>query len=411
MKTRRGTTAANTSGRWICATVFGTALFCCARPARATNEIAALDGHYLGQAGTGIASSGGAVSLFHNPALIGATTGKGDFLFSPSLSYTHNSAPVAGPNQQQSNNAVSPAGFIAATYHLSPQLAIGAAFQPTGGSGGKYEVNGSEISAAAFALEADLAAAYAVTDRLSLGVMYRVGYLASTSKSPDASVPGATTKVSLSGADLFAFTAGAAYRFGDDDNATKVGFYFRSRISADITGTTETAGGKIDTTSHYSLPDKFQLGVSHTFLERRLLLAAQGGLAMYGWLPASTTTTLQLPTGPVTVVTTSADRTVWEGKVGGEYWAVPETFALRAGVWFGPEQTRDERVSIFNSMLGFFVKPTIGAGVRLGKVDLDLGLLLGIPHGKTVASTTNGNAGEYSGSVFSAALGFNYRFD
>ncbi|MCW5835463.1 MAG: hypothetical protein KIS78_23880 [Labilithrix sp.] len=385
------------------------ALLCGARAAGATTEIAALDGRYLGQAGTGIASSGGGAAMFHNPALLGATSSRGDFLFSPSLSYTQNSAPAAGPNQQQDTNAVSPAGFIAATYRIVPRLALGVAVQPTGGSGGKYEVNGAEISAAAFALEADVGAAFAITDRLSVGAMYRVGYLASTSKSPDAT--GGTAEASLSGADLFSFTVGAAYRFGDENNATKLGFYYRSRISAEISGKTETSAGKFDTTSHYALPEKFQLGISQALLDRRLLLAAQGGLVMYGWLPGSTTTTLETPAGPASVVTVSDDMTVWEGKVGGELWVVPETFAVRTGVWFGPEQVRNERVSLFNSMLGFAVKPTIGAGVQFGRVGVDLGAVFGLPHGETVTSTSNGNPGEYKqGLLVSVALGLNYRF-
>jgi len=257
--------------RWICLSLsLGAAALCCPPLAHATPEIGSLDGRFVGIGGCGIAAADGAAGMFHNPALLVTGAGKGDFLVSAAFSYTRTTAPVAGPYQEQTESAASPAAFMAAAYRILPRLALGVAIQPTGGSGGSFRVNGSEVSAAAFALEADLGAAYAITDRFSLGVMYRIGYLASTAKSPDPATS-SSTKATLSGGDFFAFTAGATYRFGNDHNPTRMGLYYRPSIAAEISGETETQFGNFDTVSRYAVPDKFQLGVSQALLNGRLL--------------------------------------------------------------------------------------------------------------------------------------------
>ncbi len=379
------------------------------RDARATTEASGLDARWGAQAGTGVASAEGAVSLFYNPARLNAV-GRGDLTLGAQLVNVQQNAPLLGPNQSQSSNEWAPVGFVDGSYRLTDKLVLGASFQPASGSGGNYNTPGGALSLTAFAAEASVGASYKILPRLWLGAQYRVTYTYLTTDVPTQLPTGASEEAETK---LHGFNfAGAAFGlfFAPADH-TGIGLYFRTRTNTTIDGSTSIGGQSYDASSRATSPDKIALGASQTFLHDALRVSIEGSIFTYGALDQATVVTVQTPGAPTVTTTVTDLKTIWEGKIGGEYWMLSHRLAVRAGLWLGPEPNRAGNTSALGMPPGFFVAPSIGVGTQLGAWNIDLGATEQVKHGETVDATVNGNPGSYERSLLDLQASARWRFE
>jgi len=392
---------------WIRSAVAASIVLCSAT-AFASSEGLSFDAESFGIAGTGTATAQGAHAMVHNPALLNASE-NGDVVLDGILVNQTLSAPILGPNGQLDSKGSLIAGFVGASVRVMPRLVLGISVSPGGGSGGDYTLPGGagELSAQLFSLEAALGASFKVTEDLWVGAEYRFSYLSEGLNQPTPTPAGVVqTKLSASGVAPFAGSLGLFWR---PAHSTGIGLYYRSRVSADVSGTLDAGPLSVGAHSHVATPDKLALGISQELLDARLRLTVQGAIAFYGALDGSTTTTFD--GGVLPPLTQTLDqRNIWEAKAGGEYWAVKGVFVIRAGIFVGDEQTRAGYENPFSPPATPFVAPTLGAGLKLGHVDINLGVAALLPHSEQVASTVNGFPGEYKASSIDGALGVRYRF-
>ena len=384
-------------------------LLAASRAAHANPDPPSEDPRANAMAGGGTTFSEGAAGLGVNPSLM-QYTDKGDAILAAYVLSTTVHAPVSGPNTRDGSTVVNPLGLVAATWRLTPKLVVGVGAQPTGGLGVQYDLaGGQQLKAVIAVVEIDVGLSYAVTDNFWIGAAYRPSYFSETltEPTPSAASPGGSTKISLSKFDPAGGIFGVHYT---PERNTNLAFVYRTRLSAELDGTAATPFGSFDATSEFASPDKLSLGVDHHFLDNNLLLSAQGELILYGALPGTTNSTVKTPAGTMTSALVADDKTIYDVKLGGEYWALPRRFAVRAGIYFSPDENSAAHVTPFGPNIGFMVTPTAGLGVRLGRWSIDAAVNWQFWHGETVASTTNGNPGRYTTGGVLAGLGGVFRF-
>jgi hypothetical protein len=380
-----------------------------ARDAGATTEASGLDARWGAQAGAGVASAEGAVSLFYNPARLNSV-GVGDLTLGAQLINVRQKAPLFGPYQAQSSNEWAPVGFLDGAYRFTDKLVLSASFQPASGSGGNYTTPGGPLSLTAVAAEGSVGGSYAILPNLWVGAQYRVTYTHVSTDVPTSLPNGASVDIDTK---LHGFNfAGAAFGvyFAPLEH-TGIGLYFRTRTNTTINGSSTIAGASYDASSRASSPDKIALGASQTFLRDALRVSIEGSVFTYGALDSATVVTVQTPGAPTVSTTVTDLKTIWEGKVGGELWVLPRRFAVRAGLWFGPEPNRAGNTSALGMPPGFFFAPSLGAGVQAGAWNFDLAATDQLTHGETVDSTINGNPGRYERSLFDVQASARWRFE
>jgi hypothetical protein len=104
------------------------------------------------------------------------------------------------------------------------------------------------------------------------------------------------------------------------------------------------------------------------------------------------------------------DETTWGVKVGGEYWAIRDRLAVRAGVWFGSEQGRQEHANYFEPYYGYQILPSAGVGLALGRWDLNATMTVLLKTKATVAQSDNGNPGIYEHYTYLPGISASYHF-
>ncbi len=195
---------------------------------------------------------------------------------------------------------------------------------------------GSELRGIFEVIELDVGLSYAITDNFWVGAAYRPSYFHAdlTEPTPTMTNAAAVTKLSLSKFDPAGGIFGVHYT---PERNTNLALVYRTRVTSGLDGTATTPFGNFDATSEYASPDKVTLGVDHHFARRPVpprradradpLRRAPRHDEQHGHhAHAGTTTTPSV----------ADDKTIYEVQVGGEYWAVPKLFALRAGLYFGP---------------------------------------------------------------------------
>ena len=379
--------------------------------ASATPELVSPDPRSLGLGGSGVAFADDASATHHNPARLQAVE-RASFVLGVAGLLAHQEAPLQDPPSptpsQKTSNVFAPFGMIGGAYRLSPRFVLGLSLLPGSGSAGRYELsNGTEVSGTLFSVEAQLAASFALLDNLWIGVEYRASYVNQVVKSPVA-LPDNTFFQGKLSLDTFNFVGAAAGIYYEPVRGTGIGFAYRSQMSHDLSGTTDTPAGSLPAHSHFATPDKFTLGVSQRLLDNDLLLSVQGALVMSPWVDKSTTTTIDTPAGPTSSTTVTNDRTFWEAKLGGEYW-IQKRWAIRAGLVLGNENTRRGNVSPFSSPpSNFVVAPTLGGGVKFGNWLIDGAAWFQFDHGDHVDASATVVPGDYRRSGFVGMLSLRY---
>jgi hypothetical protein len=379
------------------------ALLVATRDAHANPDPPSLDPRANAMGGAGVTFSEGAAGLGINPSLM-QYSDKGDVILSAYVLHTGVHAPVSGPGARDQSSVSAPVGLVAASWRLTPKLVVGIGAQPTAGAGVDYHLaGGAELKGLFEVIELDVGASYALAENFWIGAAYRPSYFSAslTEPTPTPTNPIASTKLSLSKFDPAGAIVGVHYTPEPDTNLALV---YRTRLTSEIDGTATTPFGTFDATSHFASPDKVTLGIDHHFLDNTLLLSAQVELILYGALPGTTNSTVKTPAGTQVMPVVADDKTIYETQVGAEYWVLPKCFAVRAGLYFGPDENRAEHIGAINPNIGYAVAPTAGLGVRLGPWNVDASVNWQIRHGETVDSTTGGNPGRYTtGGVIAGA--------
>jgi len=378
------------------------------KTARAGAEVLSYDVRTAAMGGAGVSGSRGAAAVVDNPALI-LTTDSVDLTLNSFVLNAQTEAPVLGPNQPLNSSITVPVFFAAGALRLNRKLAVAVGVEPIG-AGAPYDLpNGGKLSVIAVQVSLELSAAYAITDNLYIGAAWRPSYVKTTIRtpSPTPTDPGAETKLDLS---HVAPASGSVGLFCRIDSDTRAGLFYRSRTSTDLTGSAITPGGTFDARSHFALPDKFVLGFDRSLFDKRLSVAVQGEVELFGALDGTQITTVETPGGPIMQRTVSNDKTTWGVKVGGELWAIPDRLAVRAGLWFGTEPGREEHANYFSPYFNYMFFPTAGIGVKLGRLDLNAVMSWEIRNGAQVAQTDNGNPGHYAHWAYLPGVSANARF-
>ncbi len=382
-----------------------------------TEPPAPYDARSVGMGSTGVAHVENATAVYHNPAeLDGVGRGTVTGAFSPIFPQMR--APLEGPDTEvKSTRSFGPLFFLGGAYRVHDRVTVGAAAYPTMGFGATYEeleaMGGLDLSAALSAIELAPAVSVAITDWLALGAAYRitrVGYQAeSPTVLPSPPAPPGTivaTETELSDWNFLGLHVGALVRPAEH---TRVGISYRSKITADLEGTTTVADQDIDTSMEFSVPHILKLGLAQGLADDRLLLALDLRYALYR--DANESMVVETEGGADQVVPLD-----WKDSLGvylgGEFGAVPDRFLVRAGYSLASSATPDETALPVMPPPGFQHGIHLGAGVALGGLSLDLGgyYMFGSADAEPDAPIPGSMDGTYKMDAILASLSATYRF-
>ena len=338
---------------------------CFSSLARATTEPpTALDARAMAMGSTSVAHVHNGAAVFHNAAALHEVQSL-TLTAVLAASRITQTAPLVPNGSSESNPATVPLFLAGGGYRLSPKFVLGLAAFTTGGFGGTYDTPGGDLKAELGAMELSPTLTYSITEKLAVGVGYRVTYAMQKLEQPG--IPGMApgAEIDLSGLNFAGFHAGVYFRPID---SVKLGFAYRSKVTVELDGTTRVAGQEIDTTSEFAFPHAFKLGAAVEVLEDSLVLAAELRYLMHS--EANERIVTETDMGDVVQTLDWEDSTGFG--VGAEYFVLP-ILPVRAGYLVTMSATPEERPAPFFPAPGAQQSIHLGAGVRLPNVDLDIG--------------------------------------
>ncbi len=378
----------------------------------------AYDARSVGMGSTGVAHVSNGASLYHNPAALhgverGAVTG----VFSPLAPQL--TAPLDGPDTSvKSKRDLGPLFLVGGAYRVHERVVLGVAAFPTMGFGAEYQdldaLGGLDLSASLGVLEIAPGAAFGITDDIAVGLAYRASYFSYSASSPVLAPPPAPAGTLLSAeADLSAwnFTGLHAGVFARVTPSTRLGLSYRSKISADLDGTTDIGGQELDTTLEFSVPHIFKLGVAQGLLDDRLLLALDLRYALYKDANESLVVETTVPGVGTQEQETPLD---WHDSIGvylgGEY-RVHDLIRVRAGYSLASSATPEETVQPILPPPGLQHTIHAGAGVDVGGLEVDMGGYYLMGGQNAEPDPASGNApGDYKFDAILGSVSVTYRF-
>lgn len=363
---------------------------------------AAYDARSIGMGSTGVAHVHNGASLFHNPAaLSGVEKGAFTATFAPLLPQTR--APIAVPETQvTSERGFFPMFLVGGAYRVHPKLTLGLAAYPTMGFASTYKnvaMPGGipalpELSAKLAAMEIAPGAAFNITDRIAVGLAYRVTYMSFGMQQPPA------PKLDMSGWNFLGIQAGL---FAKVTDTTRLGFTYRNKVPVTMKGDMDAGGQTVTTEVEFAAPHAFKLGVAQSLLDEQLLVALDLKLGLYK--DASKSLAVKTPAG---TTETSLDwKNTFGVHAGAEYRFAPEGFRARLGYSLTQSATPENRALPILPPPGLQHSIHLGAGVSYQSFDLDVGgyYLFGSKH----SSPEGGAPGDYSMNAMLFGLGGTYR--
>jgi long-chain fatty acid transport protein len=348
------------------------------REARATTELPAqYDARSVGLGGTGASFIENGASIYLNPA---ALDGIQNFAATVVLTPVQPviTAPLAPPPMNtpvKADTPFFPLFLAGAGVRLSDQIVAGLAVYPTAGVGSTYTkaFGGQDLSMSIAQFEAAPAVSFKIIDGLSIGLSYRITYTRQSAHQPPPFAP-APTDVTLDGFNFFGIQAGLYYR---PIEIVHLAFTYRSRVDSSLSGTTESSGVKLDTTSQFNSPNRLRLGASISPPGIPLLVAADIKYSLYADSNQTQDITVTTPNGPAT----ATQRLDWQNTLafglGVEYAIVP-LVAARAGYSLSQSATPESTANPFAPPPGGIHGVHLGLGLRLPLLDLDAGGMYGI---------------------------------
>jgi long-subunit fatty acid transport protein len=334
----------------------------------AAGDADALDGRSVGLGNTGAAYAADGAATYFNPALLAQTDVLAATLAIAPLSATLET-PIAGPGTRFASSSTPFPLFLAgANARLSERLVVGLSVYPVAGFGATYPavIDGQDVTLTAVAIEASPAASFALTPTLAIGAAYRVTYTALRTGAPLLSTYETQT---VSGVNALGAQLGIFYR---PIPPLRIGLSYRSKIATDLRGTTTFGGMSLPTTSSLAWPHSFRLGAAVSAPGDRLLFAADASYSMFSDATQALVVTERYPAGPRS--TTQPLDWVDSYALGfGVEWRVVPRVPLRLGYGLTKSRTRDDAASYFFVPPGFASSFHAGAGLRAGAWDLDVG--------------------------------------
>ena len=359
------------------------------------------DARSVGLGSTGVAYTANAAAVYQNPAdLQGIVLMAFTVDASPTMPSVE--APLSGPGAPTTHSSRSPFPLFLAggAYRLHERVVLGLAVYPTAGAGASYEkvasLGGNDLTVGALALEASPALSIALLKNLSLGLGYRMSYVFQTANTvqsiPDSMGMPVPTKVeaNLSGFNFTALSAGLYY-----EPAPKIalGFTYRSKMSADLSGTTSIGGGPgFDTKSSFTTPHELRVGSAFRLAEDRVMIAADFKYLLYGAMK-TVETTVTTPQGAQTSATTYDWHNVAVLGLGAEVFVHPKV-PLRLGFSESGSATSSSHPSPFLPPPSAMHTIHGGAGFKLTDWDIDLGAMYSFG-GTDVSNPASGASGHY----------------
>lgn len=293
-------------------TFVGVALVAIATPtARANPEPpATYDARVAGMGGIALTTVNNAAAIYHNPAQLDQV-GSFSATFVLTTLLVNLEAPFAGPGTEQESGIIfAPLFFVGAAGQVVEDVTLGfAAYVYTGFGGGFSDVGcisyrsavagahpdcgnadyrgllmpAQDQSVRLFVTELALSAQVSLAPNLSLGASLRIPWAQQTvSATQEAFGVFTNAEQSVSGVGQPGVLVGMTYRPTEEFSIAAA---YRSKVSIEMAGTTNTEvfGNEVrlQTTTAWQVPHMVRLGISHTFFEERLLLAAEFKVQMH----------------------------------------------------------------------------------------------------------------------------------
>ena len=352
-----------------------------AREAGATTELQGLyDARSVAMGGTGSSFIENGASVYLNPATL---EGVKSFTATAALAPVKQeiSAPLTTPGTSvTSDTPVFPMFLAGAGFRISERFVAALAVYPTQRMAANYSnaVNGQDLSASLTQLEVAPAVSFKVFDMLSLGLSYRITYTRQSEHQGGATGP---VDVSLDGINALGVQAGVYFRPLD---MLHLALTYRSRVDTSLSGTTETAGAKYDTTSSFNAPNVFRLGASVALPVIPVTVAADLKYHLYADSHESVDTTVNGAMGP----TTSTRRLDWRDSLGlglGAEVMLISILAIRAGYSYTQSATPESTAGPFWTPPGDIHGVHFGLGVHLKLVEVGVGGMYALSN-KTLAA-------------------------
>lgn len=386
---------------WL--TFMGVAIAAFTSPvARANPEPpATYDARVAGMGGIALTTVDNAAAIYHNPAQLDQV-GSFSATFVLTTLLVNLEAPFAGPGTEQDSGIIlAPLFFVGAAGEVVEDVTLGfAAYVYTGFGGGFNDVGcisyqsavagahpdcdnadyrgllmpAQDQSVRLFVTELSLSAQVSLAPNLSLGASLRIPWAQQTvSATQEAFGVFTNAEQNVSGVGQPGVLVGMTYRPTSD---LSIAAAYRSKVSIEMAGTTNTEvfGNEVrlQTTTAWQVPHMFRVGVSHTFFQRRLLLAAEFKVQMH-----STANQQQVfeSTGDLENRTV-ADlkwKNAYVGTLGAEI-ILRTGMPLRLGMTFGRSATNPETMTSFSPPPGIQYGFYGGIGFHADPMTLDLGI-------------------------------------
>jgi len=355
--------------------------------------IAAYDARSTGMAMTGAAYVDNATAILHNPAnLIDVKRLSIDVSFNPAINKMTSQVFTGQPGQASIGMttpfSLAPLGFVGVAYKGHSRFAIGAGAMIMDGQGAKYKeaplsifgnpagrgVSGT-ASGASLAYEVRIPVAIKLTDWLTVAGGYRMTF---ANQITTFKAGGQTLLDQTTGGNNFASAqAGLMIRPMPE---LQFGLSYRSRTKIEMTGDTtlvDAASGQAATiatpSTFYVAPHQFTAGVATRLLDRKLLLTGDFKYWMYADAYAGQ----------------RDHQDAMSGHVGAEY-HINRYVPVRAGYFVGRSGVLDQGASAFNTSPKLQMGGSVGSGVHLDLVDLDVSVGYGEAGGNVTDNTLPG---------------------
>ena len=362
---------------------------------------ATYDSRVAGMGGIALTTVDNAAAVYHNPAQLDQV-GRFTATFVLTTLLVNLEAPFAGPGtEQESGIIVAPLFFVGAAGEIVEDVALGfAAYVYTGFGGGfsdvgcisyRSAVGGAhpdcdnpeyrgllvpprDQSVRLFVTELALSAQVSLAPNLSLGASLRIPWAQQTvSAAQEAFGVFANAEQNVSGVGQPGVLLGLTYRPTRDFSIAAA---YRSKVSIEMSGTTDTeVSGTpllLQTTTAWQVPHMFRVGVSHTFLQQRLLLAAEFKVQMHS---QANQTQVFVSTGDLDNRTV-ADlkwKNAYVGTLGAEF-ILRRGMPIRLGMTIGRSATNAETMTSFSPPPGVQYGFYGGIGFHAEPMTLDLGI-------------------------------------
>jgi len=315
--------------------------------------------------------------------------------------------PANGPyTKVDSDNSVFPTFFLGAGYRLNERVVLGLAAYAVGGFGTEYSSvagpPGTPRGLSVGSFEVSPAAAFELTKTFSIGVGYRASYVMETMKLTlpvgpmGAPVDG---KASLSGASFLGAHLGLYYR---PLPALRLGLSYRTKTTTTVDGKLTVGPVTDDWSSKFSFPHSFRLGAAYDAIPEKLTFA----LDLRYLLHAEANKELVIHSSQPDQVQPLNWKNSFAVGLGVEYFATA-MIPVRAGYGLTQSATPKDHAGLFFVPPGLIHSLHAGFGVKLPKVDLDLGGYYAFGNAD-VDNSSNGPPGNYGMKTYVGSLSANY---